>query len=88
MSFYPLLFLFVSVLVFSLLQLAKAQHSKYLLDFTCVIVMILNFYLKTQLNNSFWTHFVHLIINLILSLKWVPENGIENILVHGFFNSA
>ena len=59
MSFYQLLFLFVSVLVFSLLQLAKAQRSKYLLDFTCVIIMIFNFFL----NNSFWTHFVHLIIN-------------------------
>ena len=46
MSFYQLLFLFVSVLVFSLLQLAKAQRSKYLLDFTCVNIMIFNFLLE------------------------------------------
>ena len=88
MSFYQLLFLFVSVLVFSLLQLAKAQRSKYLLDFTCVIIMIFIFCLKTQLNDSFWTHFVQLIVNLILSFKWVPEKGIENILLQRLFNSA
>ena len=33
--------LFASVLVFALLQLAKAQPSKYLLDFTCVIIVII-----------------------------------------------
>ena len=34
-------FLSASVLVFALLQLANAQHSKYLLDFTCVIIVII-----------------------------------------------
>ena len=42
MSFYQLLlFLFVSVLVFALLQLANAQPSKYLLDFTCVTIFFI-----------------------------------------------
>ena len=42
MSFYQLLLcLFVSVLVFALLQLANAQQSKYLLDFTCVTTTII-----------------------------------------------
>ena len=81
MSFYQLLCLFVSVLVFSLLQLANAQRSKYLPDFTCVIIMTF-FCLKTQLNYGFWTHFVHL-----LSFKRVPEKGIENILLDPLFNS-
>ena len=37
MSFHQLILcLFVSVLVFALLRLANAQHSKYLLDFTFV----------------------------------------------------
>ena len=52
MSFYQLLFLFVSVLVFSLLQLAKAQRSKYLLDFTCVNVMIFNFLLENPIKQQ------------------------------------
>ena len=34
-------FLFASVLVFALLQLANAQHSKYPLDFKCVIIVII-----------------------------------------------
>ena len=42
MSFYQLLLvLFVSVLIFALLQLANAQPSKYLLDFTCVTIFFL-----------------------------------------------
>ena len=52
MSCYQLLFLFVSVLVFSLLQLAKAQRSKYLLDFTCVNIMILNFWLENPIKQQ------------------------------------
>ena len=52
MSFYQLLFLFVSVLVFSLLQLAKAQRSKYLLDFTCVNIMIFNFLLENPIKQQ------------------------------------
>ena len=52
MSFYQLLFLFVSVLVFSLLQLAKAQRSKYLLDFTCVIIMIFIFLLENPIKQQ------------------------------------
>ena len=52
MSFYQLLFLFVSVLVFSLLQLAKAQRSKYLLDFTCVNAMIFNFLLENPIKQQ------------------------------------
>ena len=52
MSCYQLLFLFVSVLVFSLLQLAKAQRSKYLLDFTCVNIMIFNFLLENPIKQQ------------------------------------
>ena len=54
MSLYQLLFLFVSVLVFSLLQLAKAQRSKYLLDFTCVIIIIIifNFLLENPIKQQ------------------------------------
>ena len=83
MSFYQLLCSFVSVLVFFLLQLANAQRSKYLLDrYFCYYYDF--FCLKTQLNNRFWTHFVHL-INLILNFKWVLEKGIENILLDPLF---
>ena len=83
MSCYQLLLcLFVSVLVFALLQLANAQHSKYLLDFTCVSIMI--FYCRkpcetTGLGHSLWS-----LINL--KLKQFSEEGIENILLAPMFN--
>ena len=49
MSFYQLLlFLFVSVLVFALLQLANAQPSKYLLDFTGVTIFFYFFFIARK----------------------------------------
>ena len=61
MSFYQLLlFLFVSVLIFALLQLANAQPSKYLLDFTCVTIFFFFFIARkpdetTGLGHSLWS---------------------------------
>ena len=59
MAFYQLLFfLFVSVLLFALLQLANAQPSKYLLDFTCVTIFFLlleNSDETTGLGHSLWS---------------------------------
>ena len=60
MSFYQLLLvLFVSVLIFALLQLANAQPSKYLLDFTCVTIFFFFIARKpdetTGLGHSLWS---------------------------------
>ena len=82
MSCYQLLLcLFVSVLVFALLQLANAQHSKYLLDFTCYYYdfLLLENPLKQRVLD---THFGHLIN---LKLKRFSEKGMENILLSPMF---
>ena len=86
MSFYQLILcLFVSVLVFALLQLANAQHSKYLLDFTFVTNYYDFFLLENPMRQVILdTNFGHL-INLKLKFKWVSEKGIENILLSPIF---
>lgn len=88
MSFYQLLlFLFVSVLVFALLQLANAQPSKYLLDFTGVTIFFFFFFLLLEnpmKQRVLDTRFVHL---MNLKLKRFSEKEIENILLAPIFNS-
>ena len=86
MSFYQLLLcLFVSLLVFALLQLANAQHSKYLLDFTFVTNYYDFFWLENPMKQLVLDpNFGHL-INLKLKFKWVSEKGIENILLSTMF---
>ena len=86
MSFYQLLLcLFVSVLVFAVLQLANAQHSKYLLDFTFVTNYYDFFWLENPIKQLVLdSNFGHL-INLKLKFKWVSEKGIENILLSPMF---
>ena len=85
MSFYQLLlFLFVSVLVFALLQLANAQPSKYLLDFTGVTIFFFFFLENPMKQRVLDTRFVHL---MNLKLKRFSEKEIENILLAPIFNS-
>ena len=87
MAFYQLLlFLFVSVLLFALLQLANAQPSKYLLDFTCVSIFFFFFNCsKTPMKQQVLdTRFGHL---MNLKLKRFSEKEIENILLAPIFNS-
>ena len=85
MSFYQLLlFLFVSVLVFALLQLANAQPSKYLLDFTGVTIFFLLLLENPMKQRVLDTRFGHL---MNLKLKRFSEKEIENILLAPIFNS-
>ena len=85
MSFYQLLlFLFVSVLVFALLQLANAQPSKYLLDFTGVTIFFFLLLENPMKQRVLDTRFVHL---MNLKLKRFSEKEIENILLAPIFNS-
>ena len=85
MSFYQLLLvLFVSVLIFALLQLANAQPSKYLLDFTCVTIFFFLLLENPMKQRVLDTRFGHL---MNLKLKRFSEKEIENILLAPIFNS-
>ena len=85
MSFYQLLlFLFVSVLVFALLQLTNAQPSKYLLDFTGVTIFFFLLLENPMKQRVLDTRFGHL---MNLKLKRFSEKEIENILLAPIFNS-
>ena len=84
MSFYQLfLVLFVSVLIFALLQLANAQPSKYLLDFSCVTIffLLLENPMKQRVLDTRFGHLMN------LKLKRFSEKEIENILLAPIFNS-
>lgn len=85
MSFYQLLlFLFVSVLVFALLQLTNAQPSKYLLDFTGVTIFFFLLLENPMKQRVLDTRFGHL---MNLKLKRFSEKEIENTLLAPIFNS-